>query len=187
MNKPTHYIDRPITMRLPRTESVEFAVRANDKPHVGEINNNQDKIFEVARVTVKLTALADGAIPDPQPAVLDRLIKIGLTNLSNNERVATAVRAEVNKASGLPLRQVTDSTFEWIPTEPIVLWRGEALEFQVVPRGTPKSAATDAPQMFLITFRNERREIDAVRVEITIEGDNCVLGNKAVGVENPLG
>jgi hypothetical protein len=186
MNKPTHYVGRPVTMRLPRTESVEFTVRANDKPHLGEICNNQDKIFEVVRVTVKLTALADGAVPDPQPSVLDRLVKIGLTDISKNERIASAQREDLKRAGGLPLRQVTDSTFEWIPTEPIAFWRSEGLEFQVVPRGTPKSTAADAPQMFLITFRNERREIDAVRIEITIEGANCILGDKA-GVENPLG
>ena len=187
MTKTMTYDNRNVTMRLPRTESIEFVVRANDKPHLGEINNNVDKIFEVARVTMKLTALADGTVPDPQPTVLDRLIKIGLADFSKNERIATVQREDPKRTSGLPFRQVTDSTFEWVPTEPIALWRGEALEFQVVPRGTAKSNAPDALQAFLVTFRNERREIDAVRVEITIEGDNCILGSKNVGVENPLG
>jgi hypothetical protein len=176
MTKVTSYTNREITFRLPRTEAIEFVVRADDKPHLGEIVNNQDKIFEIARVTVKFTALADAAVPDPQPTVLDRLIKIGLQNFSNCERIASAQREDVKRASGLPLRRVTDSTFEWVPTEPIVLWRSEALQFEAVPR-----------ESFQITVRNERREIDAIRVEITIEGDNCILGEKKVGVEAPLG
>ena len=74
MTKATLIEDRKITFRMPRTESVELTVNANDKPVLGEISNGTDRPFEISRLTVKLTALADGAIPDQQPLILDRLI-----------------------------------------------------------------------------------------------------------------
>lgn len=175
MNKPTHYTGRPVILRTPRNESIEFVVKANEKTVVGEINNNMDKLFEVPRVLVKLTALADGVVVDPQPTVLDRLIKFGLNDLSLNERVAATQREDVKRTSGLPLRHVADTTYEWVPESTVVLWRSSALQFEITPR-----------ESFIIAWRGERRNIDAIRVEITLDGDNCHLGEPR-GVENPLG
>lgn len=175
MQKPTHYVGRAVTMRVPRHETFETIIKADEKTAVGEIGNNQDKVFEIPRVLVKLTALADGIVTDPQPSVLDRLIKIGLANLSMNERVASTVRDDARRTSGLPLRHVADTTFEWLPETPIALFRGDTLQFEVTPR-----------ESFVIAWRGERRAIDAIRVEITLDGDNCHLGDKT-GVEAPLG
>lgn len=176
MNKPTHYFTRPVSLRVPRNESIENVVKANDKTVVGEIVNNQDKLFEVSRVLVKLTALADGFVVDPQPSVLDRLVKVGLVHLSMNERVASTVREDVKRTSGLPLRHVADTTYEWTPETMFTLWRGDTLQFEITPR-----------ESFQIAYRGERRAVDAIRVEITLDGDNCHLAEAKVGVENPLG
>jgi len=169
MSKATHFAGRPITLRTARSESAEAIIGAGNKPAVVEITNRQDKLFEVRHLTVKLTALADDCVCDPQPTVLDRFIKIAIQDYSKMERIASVENGpNLPPAAGVALRQITDSTFEWVPTEPITLMRGEGLQFNIVPR-----------DQFVIAYHGERRQIDQIRVEIAAEGDSCYLGTAA--------
>lgn len=183
MTKTQHYTGKRITYRGNLTLSSEIIVHANTVPMAPiEIHYQQDKPFEVLHVTVKLTALADGAVCDPQPSVLDRLLKIGAMNFGTVETYAHAQRAQTTATCGLPLQQLDGSTFRWTPTETIWLRRGEALQFTVAPR-----------ESFVIAMDGRKLEVDQIRVEITVEGDACVMADKEyrptvpVGVEAPLG
>ncbi len=133
--------------------------------------HNMDRPFEVPFLTFKLTALADGAICDPQPDVLDRFVKIRAIDLGRNHPLGDS----------LPLVAVGDGVYRWTPQKPFTLQRGDGWGIYV-----------DARESFDVAFDGKRLRIDAIRVEVTFEGELLTYGYpppeaKATGVENPLG
>jgi len=137
-----------------------------------------DKDFEVTHLTFKFTALAEGAVTDPQPTVLDRLVRIHLSSNHNAQTIGNAV----------PLRVVDGgSTFRWVPEKPITLRRGDAWAVSI-----------DGRESFDIAFDGQRKRIDQIRVEVTFEGELLMYGQPEYrptvsvepakdGVEAPLG
>jgi hypothetical protein len=65
----------------------------------------------------------------------------------------------------LPACGNTNLMFRVDVDEPISLMRSEGLQFDITPR-----------ERFEIAYCGERRKIDQIRVEITLEGDSCILG-----------
>jgi len=163
---------RHVIERSPFNRSGEVIVKANEKGHVipdSGTTHNMDRDFEVPHLTFKLTALADGAVCDPQPDVLDRFIKIDILDASRNEPVGAVV-----------LTAVGDGVYRWIPRVPITLRRGDYWRIQVNSR-----------ESFDIAFDGSRKRLDAIRVEVTFEGELLRYAPyteaHTVGVEAPLG
>lgn len=177
-----------VIAREPFSRSGEVVVRAprtkEEGPNKGYVipdkacTHNMDRDFEVTHLTFKLTALADGAVTDPQPSVLDRLIQIHLSDLSRNQVIGNAV----------PLRAVDDeSVFRWAPEKPVTMRRGDAWQITI-----------DGRESFDIAFDGQRKRVDAIRVEVAFEGELLLYATTAhrptipgepskIGVENPLG
>lgn len=163
--------------RAPFTRGGEVIVKAGEKNVTFPDNastHNMDRDFEVPFLTFKLTALAEGAVCDPQPDVLDRLIKIRATDQSRNHPLGNA----------LPLIAVGDGVYRWTPQKPFTLVRGDTWGIHVEGR-----------ESFDIAFDGKRRRIDQIRVEVTFEGELLTYATnwqqpaptKDAGVESPLG
>jgi len=161
---------RHVIERSPFNRSGEVIVKANERgvvPESGTIHN-MDRDFEVPYLTFKLTALADGAVCDPQPDVLDRFIKIDILDASRNEPVGPIV-----------LTAIGDGVYRWTPRAPITLRRGDYWRVQVYGR-----------ESFDVAFDGQRKRLDAIRVEVTFEGEllrYAIVVEKGAGVEAPLG
>lgn len=163
---------RYIINRSPFNRSGEAIVKANERgvviPDSGT-THNMDRDFEVPHLTFKLTALADDAVCDPQPDVLDRFIKIDVLDASRNEPVGN-----------IALTAVGDGVYRWTPRTPIMLRRGDYWRIQITGR-----------ESFDIAFDGQRKRLDAIRVEVTFEGELLTYGAYVdvpiVGVEAPLG
>ena len=113
--------------------------------------HNMDRDFEVTHLTFKLTALANGAVADPQPTILDRLIQVHLLDASRAQIVGNNV----------PLRIVDDeSVFQWKPEKPFTMRRGDSWQITI-----------DGRESFDIAFDGKRKRVDAIRVEVAFEGD----------------
>jgi hypothetical protein len=160
----------PITLRLPFNRTGEVILKAGAKNvtfPAEAFTFNHDKPFELAFVTFKLTALAENAVCDPQPNVLDRLITV---------RMQDSYR--LHPVGNLTLMSIGDGVFRWTPLKPMQLHRGTVLQLSV-----------DGRDMFDVAFDGARKRIHEIRVEATMEGEQLVLGPRPsnVGVEAPLG
>jgi hypothetical protein len=144
---------KQIIDRAPFSRAGEVVVSASSKnvalPDKAS-THNMDREFEVPFVTFKLTALAEGAVVDPQPNVLDRLIKI---------RALDANRASLIGDS-LPLTVVGNSVYRWTPPKPLLFRRGDGWQFTF-----------DGRESFDIAYDGKRKRIDEIRVEVTFEGE----------------
>lgn len=157
------------------TRSGEVSVKASDKnvtfPDKASAHN-MDRDFEVPFLTFKLTALAEGAVVDPQPDVLDRFIKIRAMDLSRNHPIGDS----------LPLTKVGDGVYRWTPPRALLLRRGDSWGIYV-----------DGRESFDIAFDGKRKRIDEIRVEVTFEGELLTYAThmetrtSQQGVEAPLG
>jgi len=160
--------------RAPFTRSGEVTVSAKQKnvAFSGEsTTHNMDRDFEVPHLTFKLTALAKGAVCDPQPDVLDRLFQVRAINVSTSHWVGNA----------LPLTRVSDGIYRWAPIKSFVFRRGDSM-----------SICVDARDSFDIAFDGKRRNVDEIRVELAFEGELLTYAQRSsamsdVGVEAPLG
>lgn len=175
---------RHVIAREPFSRSGEVIVRAPRKddgiPNKGYVipdkasTHSMDRDFEVTHLTFKLTALAEGAVTDPQPTVLDRLIQVHLLNYNNAQIIGNAV----------PLQAIDGgSVFYWAPEKPVTMRRGDAWQVSI-----------DGRESFDIAFDGQRKRIDAIRVEVTFEGELLTYGTPEHvvepardGVESPLG
>jgi len=128
----------------------ETIARASLKGQIINVEHNMDRPFEVPIILFKLTALAEGAIVDPQPSILDRLVKISVLDVGRNHPIGGALLLQAMDSQG---------TYGWEPTKPFKLHRGDALQFVV-----------DGRESFYIAFDGLRKRIDAIRVEATLEG-----------------
>lgn len=168
--------------RSPFARSGEVIVRAprtkEEGPNKGYVipdkacTHSMDRDFEVTHLTFKLTALAEGAVADPQPTVLDRLIQVHLQSNHNMQVIGNAVPLKTVDSAGI---------FRWAPEKPVTMRRGDAW-----------TIAIDGRDSFDIAFNGQRKRIDAIRVEVTFEGELLTYATnwqapKAAGVENPLG
>lgn len=131
------------------TRSAEVTIKAQ-KSLCKVISHDVDKDLEVPYVTFKLTALADGAVADPQPRVLDRFFKVRITDNSRAHSFGDS----------LLLVPITDSVCRWTPKAPLILQRGVELEFSFVGCAS-----------FDIAFHGQRRCIDEIRIEVALEGE----------------
>lgn len=139
--------------RSPFARSGEVIVEAKHQnvvfPDVA-VSHNMDRDFEVPYLTFKLTALAEGAVCDPQPNVLDRFIKVRALDASRGLHVGNS----------LPLVEVGEGVYRWTPPRPLLLRRGDSW-----------SVCIDARETFDVAFDGKRKRIDAIRVEMTFEGE----------------
>lgn len=152
-------VQRHIIDRAPYTRSGEVTVKASSKGNVvpdRSTSHNMDRDFEVPYLTFKFTALAEGAVTDPQPDVLDRLVKIKALDHARNHPIGDS----------LPLTNVDENgTYRWTPRSPLLLRRGDAFQIQV-----------DARESFDIAFDGKRLRVDEIRVEVTFEGELLTYG-----------
>lgn len=154
------------------TRSGEVVVRAKDQNVVfpdAAVTHNLDRDFEASHLTLRFTALADDAICDPQPTGLDRFVKIRMIDVTHSTWVG----------NNLPLVRVSDGLYRWMPFKPFLFKRGDAV-----------SVCVDARDSFDIAYEGKRRRIDAIRIELSFEGElltYAVPQVRDVGVEAPLG
>lgn len=144
---------KPVVDRDPFTRSGEVTVKAGEKivfpDKTGLHSMYQD--FEVSSILFKFTALAEGAVCDVQPPILDRLIKISAHDAARNRNIGES----------LPL-QVVDghSTFRWTPKQPLLLRHGDCIMLDARAR-----------ESFDVAIDGKRKRIDQIRVEATFDGD----------------
>ena len=171
-----HNGHRQIINRSPFSRAGEVTVKEKDKNVVlpdKSTTHNMDREFEVPFITFKLTALAEGAVVDPQPDVLDRLIQVRMLDCNQAQLVGESV----------PLQTVDGySTYRWTPKQPLLFRRGDSWQIGINGR-----------ESFDIAFDGKRKRIDEIRVEVTLEGELLTyappqaLNTKPAGVESPLG
>ncbi len=136
--------------RAPFVKAGEVIVRAGNKAQSIDVEHAMDRPFEVPTIIFKLAALAEGAVVDPQPSVLDRLVKVSVFDVGRNHPVGNS----------LALQPLDDAgTYQWTPAKPFQLRRGDTLQILV-----------DGRESFDIAFNGARKRIDAIRVEATLEG-----------------
>lgn len=155
--------------RAPFTKRGEVVVRQKETLLVPErgMTHAMDKTFEVAAIVVTLTALAEGAVCDPQPTVLDRLLTIEVMDMGRNQPIGTLILApESPEGTGV---------YCWTLKKPIVMRRGDALQFRVVGRDS-----------FDVAFDGVRKRIDAIRVEVALEGELVQYADVKFEGEAPL-
>jgi len=152
--------------RAPFTKRGEVVVRQKETLLVPERGTTHvmDKTFEVASIVVTLTALAEDAVCDPQPTVLDRLLTIEVTDTRRGQPLGV-----INLAADGP------GVYYWNPRQPIGMHRGDALQFRVVGRDS-----------FDIAFDGVRKRIDAIRVEVALEGELVQYADVKFEGEAPL-
>lgn len=175
MNNGNGNYKRIVESRSPFTRSGEVVVRAKDQVVIPDkaCTHNMDRDFEVPYLTVKLTALAKGAVCDVQPEVLDRFIALNVMDLSRNLPMGDSVPLV---AHGL------NNVYRWTPTEPFLIRRGDSWRI-----------AVHARESFEIAYDGKRKKVDAIRVEVTFDGDLLYYATpmeyapKMAGVEAPLG
>lgn len=150
-----------VVERNPFTRAGEVLVKAGEKirfaDKVGQHSMYQD--FEVSSILFKFTALAEGAVCDVQPSILDRLVKIDAHNAAMNQNIGES----------LPL-QVVDghSTFRWTPKQPLIQRRGDCVILNV-----------SARESFDVTIDGKRRRIDQIRIEATFDGELLTYATSA--------
>ena len=105
--------------------------------------HQMDRPFEVAQLRMQLTAKNhSGALLNPQPTILDRLIRARLWNISTNVEISKSL-----------VFAYADGVYTWTPEEHFLLWRGEGLECAVV--------ATEAFHLY---------NIESILVRLSLEG-----------------
>lgn len=146
-NGQRHVIDR-----VDYSRSGEILIKAGPQnlqldEKVGTFN--LDRTFEVAFLTFKLTALADGAVVDPQPSTLDRFIKIRALDATRNSPIGD-----------LPLVAVGDGSYRWTPQRPLLFDRGDCWLIWCISR-----------ESFDLAVDGKRKRVDQIRVEISFDGE----------------
>lgn len=136
--------------REPYNSHGEVVVRAGSKAIVEHENttNRQNGTWEVDCITFTLTALAGGAVCDPQPDVLDRLIKVLCVHVGANHIVGA-----------LSLVSIGLGVYQWTTDKPFKLERLDGLQISI-----------DGRESFDIAYDGQKKRIDAIRVEVSLEG-----------------
>lgn len=150
--------------RVPFNKRGEVVVRQKETDTV-VASHTMDKLFEVSSIVVTLTALAENAVCDPQPTVLDRLISIEVTDPGRAQSLGVLVLSA----------ETGPGVYFWSPKKPIVMQHNDALQFRVIGRDS-----------FDIAFDGARKRIDAIRVEVTLEGELVEYTKATFEGEAPL-
>jgi hypothetical protein len=157
----TEFNGRRVVFRLPYTMTTEVVVKGEAKGVTAkdtDLMHRMDKPFEVQRIMLRLTGLdTDGRVLDPQPTVLDRLVKVRLTDVSKNERIS----------NDLPFRRLPGGEAVWAPSAPIVMVRTEGFEAMFETRKF-ELAAPDTPDA-------KASSLALIRVQLSLEGETLVL------------
>jgi hypothetical protein len=152
----THWMGRQVSFRLPYTKTATITVREGDKDtrtKDSDLVHGMDKPFDVQEVVLRLTALDEqGAVIDPQPTVLDRMIRMQFFDASKNERIAT----------DLPFRRLPSGEIIWVPRSPLVVCRAEAF-----------AAIFEARTSFAIA--GARVAVKAIEIRLSLEGETLVF------------
>lgn len=153
--------------RAPFNKRGEVVVHQKEIAHIDDraTTHVMKKPFEVSSIVVTLTALAENAVCDPQPTVLDRLIYIEVMDPGRNQSLGVLVLSPENGPG----------VYFWSPKRPIVMQHNDTLQFRVVGRDS-----------FDIAFDGARKRIDAIRVEVALEGELVEYTKAAFEGEAPL-
>jgi hypothetical protein len=142
--------NHPVIYRSPYSISDDAVVEEGYASELIELTNKTEHPFEVSHVAFKLTALAQSAIADPQPTVLDRLITVTGGRFDRDEDFGDNLVLHSADGAGL---------FYWT-AQPTVLAQGDSIAFRV-----------HGKKSFVIAHEGRQKRVDEIHVEITLEGE----------------
>jgi hypothetical protein len=152
----THWLGRQIDLRAQYTKTATIVVREGDKStrmKDSDLVHGMDRPFDVQEIVLRLTALDEqGAVIDPQPTVLDRMITMRFFDVCKNERIA----------NDLPFRRLPSGEIIWVPRSPLVMHRHEAFE-----------ALFEARESFAIA--GAKVAVKAIEIRLSPEGETLVF------------
>ena len=169
---PSTFGDQWIKFRIPYTmpgETTILANTANNAFNADTFKNDTDKPFEVWRVLIRLTAQTVDVPPfiyDPQPATLDKHVRIRI--------IDTAFESRLNKAMQLvdTLRKDNELTWEWEVPYTIVNAQGFNVECDAA---TLPRYCIEVVNLADVDCTAAIVAVPAVRVEVTFQGYLLVL------------
>lgn len=147
---------------LLHTQAMTTTVRANDTAQL-VFAYAQPMRFVIKAIYVRLTALAAGVPCDPQPTVLDRLLRFNL--VIDDESAIGPLLLDGSPGNVL---------YVWTLASPMSLRAGGQLVVEV-----------NAETNFGIAYEGRRVVVDAIRVDVLLDG--IQIHRDYAGMEAPFG
>lgn len=173
---PLSFAGKDVTFRIPYNIAAELDVGPNRSGIVfpeASFLHNVDKPFEIHRVKIGLTGkgtpvgFSSPIILEPQPTILDRLVRLRILDFSKNENLTKSATL-----TRLLLRRDTDA---WDLEEPYTIVRSEGFQVQVDTLGEPGDIFTNVV-ILDANIEPERVPVQLVRVEVNFQGYLNIIG-----------